>query len=53
MGTHVAETTTVLLPKGETLIDVPFPSAIASGWYIVRVATRTSGSTTATVPVVR
>jgi hypothetical protein len=53
MGTHVAETTSVMLPEGETLIDVPLPSAIASGWYIVRVATRTSGSTTATVPVVR
>lgn len=53
MGTHVAETTSVLLSKGETFIDVPLPTAMASGWYIVRVATRTSGSTTATVPVVR
>lgn len=53
LGGTVLHTQRRELPSGTTNIDVQLPHTIASGTYILRVATRTSGSATTTLPVIR
>lgn len=53
LGGTVLHTQSRELPSGTTNIDIQLPETIASGTYILRVATRMSGSTSTTFPVIR
>ena len=53
VGNNVVQFSSHELPAGESTISLPLPASIASGTYMLRVSTRMSGSTTATIPVIR